>query len=162
MSLDQRSNTDHYAKIPSGGSAVATPARTNGGIDHHRRSMRILIVDDEKEAADALCNIVTSWGHDVRRFYDGASGLDGARAQLPNVALLDISMPGMDGYELARQLRLRSDLHGCYVIAMRASEDLRNVPRMEASIDLFLAKPMNLSVLETLLLMEGERLDRLA
>jgi DNA-binding response OmpR family regulator len=161
MSLDQPSTKVFSSKNPSGGAVAAKPAKTREESKPQTKSMRVLIVDDEQEAADALGVMVTSWGHDVRRFYDGATGLAGARAQLPNVALLDITMPGMDGYELARQLRLRSDLHGCYIIAMRASDDLRDVPRMEASIDLFLAKPMNLSVLETLLHMEGERLDRL-
>ena len=158
MRRDQRSDTDDLSTrcaAPTDG----PPAQTESKNSHRARSMRVMIVDDEEEAADALCAMATSWGHEVSRFYDGATGLAGAIAQRPNVALLDISMPGMDGYELARQLRLRTDLHRCYVIAMRGARDLRHVPRMEASIDLFLAKPMNFSVLETLLLMESERLE---
>jgi DNA-binding response OmpR family regulator len=124
-----------------------------------RRSIRVLIVDDEPQVADSLSAVVSSWGHDVRRVYDAISGLAEAGQHLPNVVLLDIAMPGMDGHELARQLRLHAGLKGCYLLAMRAGNDDRG--GWGADIDLFLAKPMNLSVLETLLLMEGERLDRL-
>jgi CheY-like chemotaxis protein len=133
----------------------------NGNAQTRRRSMRVLIVDDEECVADALCALVSSWGHDVRKSYGGDSGLADAGRQLPQVVLLDIEMPGMDGYELARRLRLRADLRGCYIIAMRAPGDFRGSARMESSVDLFLAKPMNVSVLETLIQMEGERLDRL-
>jgi CheY-like chemotaxis protein len=129
-----------------------------GGLPS-RRSIRVLIVDNEHEEADSLCAVVSSWGHDARRVYDAASGLAEAGNHLPNVVLLGIALPGMDGYELARQLRLHTGLKGCYLLAMRASSDER--AGWGSDIDLTLAKPMNLSVLETLLLMEGERLDRL-
>jgi CheY-like chemotaxis protein len=126
------------------------------------RSLRILVVDDERHVSDALCAMVTSWGHQGRTAYDGHSGLADAGRHRPNVVLLDIEMPGMDGYELARQLRLSSDLKGCYLIAMRSPRDPGGNARRESSFDLFLPKPMNLSVLETLMRMEGERLDRMA
>ena len=142
------------------GSTQSHPVRYPG--HPHRRALRVLIVDDEEELADSLCTTITSWGHSTHRLYDGASGLIAAGDQAPNVVLLDIAMPGMDGYEFARQLRLRTELQGCYLIAMRSTDDVRGGARRESTIDLFLAKPMNLSVLETLLLMEGERLDRLS
>lgn len=138
------------------------PASGAGRCAAADRSLRVLIVDDEQEAADSLCVIVRSWGHDARRVYDGASGLTLAADHLPNVVLLDIAMPEMDGYALAQQLRCRPSLKGCFLVAMRASRDERDSQRRkEADIDLFLAKPMDLATLETLLLMEGERLDRL-
>jgi len=126
------------------------------------RSMRVLIVDDEEEVAAALCAALSSWGHDVRKCSDGGSGLAIAGQQLPEVVLLDLEMPAMDGYELARRLRLRPDLRGSYLIAMRSAGKGRGSLGIESSIDQFLPKPMNLAVLETLLRMEGERLDRLA
>jgi CheY-like chemotaxis protein len=127
-----------------------------------QRSLRVLIVDDEQDAADTLCAAVGSWGHDARRVYDGPSGLDAAADQLPNVVFLDVAMPGMDGYEMARHLRRRASLRGCFLVAMRTRNDKRSGPgQKEADIDLFLSKPMDLAVLEALLLMEGERLERL-
>jgi two-component system CheB/CheR fusion protein len=160
------------AQIKAGSDATDThvfqsvaPPRVAEADNRHdqvqHRSLRILVVDDGQYVADALCTMFASWGHQARKCYDGATGLADADQHVPNVVVLDIEMPDMDGYELARRLRISADLHGCYVIAMRSPHDLRGSPRMDSSIDLFLAKPMNLSVLETLLLMESERLDRL-
>jgi CheY-like chemotaxis protein len=124
-----------------------------------RRSLRVLIVDDDRDIADSLSRLITSWGHDVRRAYDGASGLRLAVAYEPEVVLLDISMSGMDGYELAKQLCLVTRLKGCFLVAMRGHADAQQgFHCKEAEIDLVLAKPVDLVVLQTLLLMEGERL----
>jgi len=144
--------------MPPDKSVAAAPPSATG-----LRSLRVLIVDDEPEVADGLCVLVASWGHNARPVYDGASSLLVAADLLPNVVLLDIAMPDMDGYEVAQQLRQRASLKGCFLVAMRAAGDRRGGPFIkEADIDLFLAKPMDSAVLETLLLMEGERLDRLA
>jgi CheY-like chemotaxis protein len=160
MSHNTLAETVHFAHEPCRREAEPTvPVRHKDAGLPPRRSIRVLIVDDEHEVADSLSAVVSSWGHDVRRVYDGASGLAEAGHHMPHVVLLDIAMPGMDGYELARQLRLHAAIKGCFLLAMRASSDDRS--GWCSDIDLFLAKPMNLSVLESLLLMEGERLDRL-
>jgi len=163
MSHDPRPDTIHFVdahpqRVRESGSAVdGIPA---GGPA--QRSLRVLIVDDEQEAADKLCAAVSSWGHEARRVYDGPSGLDAAADQLPNVVFFDVAMPGMDGYQMAQSLRRRASLRGCFLVAMRTRDDQRSgLGRKEADIDLFLSKPMDLAVLETLLLMEGERLDQL-
>ena len=138
------------------------PAPPSAGRLADLRALRVLIVDDEMKVADFLCATVCSWGHDGRRAYDASGGLTAARAQHSNVVLLDIAMPGIDGYEFAQQLRRQTGLRGCFLIAMRADADCRGGPRwQEADIDLFLKKPMDLEVLAQLLQMEGERLDRL-
>ncbi|MBT2321543.1 MEDS domain-containing protein [Variovorax paradoxus] len=66
---------------------------------------RVLIVDDNKDAADMLGELVAHGGHEVRVVYDPASALDLAQSFAPEVAILDIGLPVMDGYELALQLR---------------------------------------------------------
>lgn len=63
----------------------------------------MLIGDDNRDAADALVLLLSSIGADVRVAYDGPSALEVASRHPPQVALLDIGMPGMDGYELARR-----------------------------------------------------------
>ena len=67
--------------------------------------LRVLIVDDYRAAADTMSMLVGVWGHDVRRAYDGTTGLALAAAYQPDVLLLDIMMPNMSGLELARQVR---------------------------------------------------------
>jgi CheY-like chemotaxis protein len=124
-----------------------------------KRALRVLIVDDELETADALVQLVRFWGHDVRSACNGQAGLEAAAVHLPEVVLLDIAMPGMNGCELARQLRLDVRLKRSFLIAMTGSTGAwRGRDYKEANIDLFLAKPMEPSLLETLLVLEAQRL----
>ncbi|HEU5117967.1 MAG TPA: ATP-binding protein, partial [Isosphaeraceae bacterium] len=70
-----------------------------------RGSARVMVVDDMPDTAHALTKILKLLGHDVTVAYDGPSAIEVARAHRPEVILLDIGLPGMDGYELARRLR---------------------------------------------------------
>jgi two-component system CheB/CheR fusion protein len=69
------------------------------------RSARVLVVDDIPDVAESLAALLTAFGHDVRTAHDGARALEEARAFRPEIVLLDIGLPGMDGYEVARRLR---------------------------------------------------------
>jgi signal transduction histidine kinase/ActR/RegA family two-component response regulator len=79
---------------------VAAPA---SAVD--LRGRRVLVVDDNRDAADSLAFLLRVRGASLEVAYDGLSGLDAARAFAPDVAILDLGMPGMSGYELARHLR---------------------------------------------------------
>ena len=79
---------------------------------------RILIVDDHRDAADSMADLLRVWGSDVRVCYDGESALQLAPQFLPQVALLDIGLPRIDGYELARRLKAMRPLGGCALIAV--------------------------------------------
>jgi PleD family two-component response regulator len=69
------------------------------------RLLRVLVADDNRDAADSMSLLVKMWGHEVRQTYDGAAALEIAAAYRPDVLLLDISMPNMDGCQLAKRLR---------------------------------------------------------
>ena len=69
------------------------------------RMLRVLVVDDNRDCADSLSMLVNLWGHDVQTAYDGAAALEMTVARQPDVVLLDLSMPKMDGCQMARQLR---------------------------------------------------------
>jgi len=69
------------------------------------RVLRVLIVDDNTDAAESLAMLLRLWGHVVYVAHDGLAALAMARTYLPEVVLLDLGPPGMDGYEVARQLR---------------------------------------------------------
>jgi CheY-like chemotaxis protein len=86
-------------------------------------ALRILVVDDHCDSADCLAQLLTLWGHQPRVAYDGAAALELARTFQPDVALLDIAMPGMSGYELARQLRLQSESKDLVLIAITGYGD---------------------------------------
>jgi len=83
--------------------AAAAPlalARVGPGAGH-----RVLVVDDNQDAADALVEALDASGHAVLAAYDGPSALDAAARTRPDAAFLDIGLPLMDGYELARRMR---------------------------------------------------------
>jgi CheY-like chemotaxis protein len=67
--------------------------------------MRVLVADDCRDTADMFALLLTTWGHEAEAAYDGAEALAKAEAARPDVALLDLDMPGMSGGEVARRLR---------------------------------------------------------
>jgi PAS domain S-box-containing protein len=112
----------------------------------------VLIVDDNQDAADSLALLLRRRGQEVRTAYDGPAALDLARAQPPDVVLLDIGMPGMDGLEVARRLRLDLGLKQALLVALTGygqDEDRRR--SQEAGFDTHLVKPVDLDTLEGLL-----------
>jgi CheY-like chemotaxis protein len=134
-------------------------ANTVARVPAGQRLLQVLIVDNERDTTDALARLVRHWGHDSRRAYDGATALDVALVQQPDVVLLDIAMPGMDGRRVARQLRLDDRQKECFIIAITGYVDEQRRQRcVDAGIDLLLVKPVDASVLETLLMLEHEHL----
>jgi two-component system, chemotaxis family, CheB/CheR fusion protein len=104
---------------------------------------RVLVVDDNRDAADSLVLILGQMGHEVRVCYEGQGALDAARALRPDVVFLDLVMPGMDGYEVARQLRALPECDGARLIALTGygqPEDLEQ--SRAAGFDEHLLKPV--------------------
>jgi signal transduction histidine kinase/ActR/RegA family two-component response regulator len=102
----------------------------------------ILVVEDSDDARETLVELLQVMGHRVDSAADGVSGLDKALAIGPDVALVDIGLPGIDGFELARRLRA-VDGHRTYLVALTgygAAEDRRRA--MEAGFDAHITKPV--------------------
>ena len=86
------------------------------------------MVDDNTDAAESIAVLLRLWGHAVRVAYNGPEALQAAQEYQPEVALLDIGLPGMDGYEVARRLRQQPSFHGTVLAAVTGygqEEDLR-------------------------------------
>jgi len=81
----------------------AAPGASVAGLPH--RVFRILVVDDNVDAAESLAEALRLAGHRVDTAHDGPAALEASTAFAPEIVLLDIGLPGMDGYEVARQLR---------------------------------------------------------
>jgi len=116
------------------------------------RARRILLVDDNVDAAQALGMMLTSLGHDVQLAHDGHAALEAARGRRPDVALLDISMPGIDGNEVLRRLRQQPEFRAVRFIAITGlgrPEDIRR--SKEAGFDEHLVKPVSPDVLRLVL-----------
>jgi CheY-like chemotaxis protein len=119
---------------------------------HQVSPRRILLVDDNKDSAESLALVFRLSGHDVRTAYDGPSALDTARANPPDVVLLDIGLPGMSGLEVARRLRQDLGLTDVLLVALTGygqEEDRRR--SQEAGCNAHLVKPVALDALQTLL-----------
>ena len=115
-------------------------------------SLRVLIVDDNADSADSLALWLRLKGHEARTAYDGPQALAAALEQRPDLVLLDIGMPGMSGYEVARRLRAHPDTRRTLLVAMTGwgQEDDRRRSR-EAGFDQHLVKPLEPRALEGLL-----------
>jgi CheY-like chemotaxis protein len=108
-----------------------------------------LVVDDNADAAYALAELLRLLGHDIMTAHDGRQALHVAGAFRPEICLLDIGLPAMDGYELARRLRESRDLcDGARLIAVSGYGQARESERsLSASFDAHLVKPVDLDVL---------------
>ena len=118
---------------------------------------RILVVDDNVDSAESLSELLRCLGAQVSTVHDGRSALEALRIEKPCAAVLDIGMPGMDGYELARRARAEPDGAELVLIALTGwgNEEDRRRSR-EAGIDHHLVKPVDVNVLERLLAAASE------
>ncbi len=111
---------------------------------------RIVVIDDEVNAAAALCTLLKEDGYEVACAHDGASGLSLAEQNDADVVLTDLRMPGMDGLELLKQLKLSRPQ--TMVILMTAYGTVKNAVRaMKSGAEDYLAKPLDVEELEVVL-----------
>src|SRR5215475_3337384 len=120
------------------------PNRSGPGV-------RVLVVDDHPDSAEGMARLLEHSGHEVDVALDGKTALQRARAKQPDVVLLDICMPGMDGYEVASRLRalFQNKVRLVALTAFGSEEDRRRC--LEAGFDLHLGKPVDLTGVRTLL-----------
>jgi len=120
-----------------------------GAIDRVAPALRILVVDDDKNAADSLCFLLKVWGFDARVAYNGEEALTAAQAYSPDCLLSDIEMPGIDGYRLAESIRQNEALKGVTLVAISASPD--EARARAAGFDHHFAKPADTQAIEEML-----------
>lgn len=133
------------------------------GPDCRNRKLRVLVADDCHDTADSLSTLVKIWGHQVWVAYDGAAALETASAFQADVLVLDIAMPRMDGYQVARQIRRNARLNDTLLIAMTGwADQLHLILGNEAGFDHYLIKPLGTSTLKAMLAIEQGRLTNSA
>src|SRR4051812_889451 len=103
---------------------------------------RVLVVDDNKDAALTLALLLGAAGYQVEATFDGQAALAAAERFAPDACVLDINMPGMDGYELARRLRELAPEHPPVLATVTAYSDTGHLDRAaDAGFDLHFTKP---------------------
>ncbi len=145
--------SEFVVRLPVLTSAVPA-AKCNGKMPAPKPASprRVLVVDDNIDGAESLAMVLQFSGHEVRCVHDGLSGLSAAEDFEPDLILLDIGLPGMDGFEVARQLRRRPRFKNVFLVALTGygrDEDRRLAE--EAGFDLHLVKPVDPDTLTRLL-----------
>ena len=116
---------------------------------------RVLVVDDNLDAAEGLAMLLALKGHQVSTAYDGQRAIERARELAPDVVLLDIGLPRLDGFEVARRLREEHPGRPMLLVALTGYGQERDRLRArQAGFDHHLLKPVRLEMLEQLLVVE--------
>ena len=113
---------------------------------------RILVVDDHQDSTDSLALFLRLRGHEVRTAHDGPTALDEIERYLPEVVFLDLGLPGMSGYDVARRVRMRTDLGPLQLVALTGyGTDGDRQKTRDAGFDVHLAKPVDPRAVDALL-----------
>jgi PAS domain S-box-containing protein len=128
------------------------PISSSGNEVHRVAKCRILVVDDLRDSADSMAIMLRIMGHETRKAYDGMEAVQAAAAFQPKIVLLDIGLPIINGYEVARRIRQQPWGGSVAIVALTGwgqEEDKRKA--LEAGFDYHLTKPVEIVTLEQLL-----------
>ena len=143
-------------RLPASPPVQWTPGRGRGrspAAASPPRLLRVLVVDDSQDSARSLARVLKLWGHEVRVAHDGPAAIEATQSEAFDVILLDIGLPGMDGYQVAERLRTRFGSPGPFVDRpdrLRTGGRPGPLPR-SVGFDDHLVKPVDLDRLRALL-----------
>jgi signal transduction histidine kinase/ActR/RegA family two-component response regulator len=142
--------------LDSAGARHAVPLAQQASTDGRR--MQVLVVDDNQDAADSLAALLEIDGFDVHAVYDGMAAVAAVERQAPDMIIMDLGMPGMDGYETARAIRQKPGAERILLLALTGwgQGDARR-RTVEAGFDHHLVKPVEL---EQIVRLAGARQNR--
>ena len=144
--------TEVVVRLPTIDGPVPLVPESSAEADYDPQPRRVLIVDDNIDSATSLARVLGLWGHDVWVAHSGPEAIEVAVARRPDLLLLDIGLPGMDGYEVAGILRTRPETGRPVLVALTGygqEEDRRR--SRDAGIEHHLVKPVDLDELQALL-----------
>jgi signal transduction histidine kinase/DNA-binding response OmpR family regulator len=147
-------------RLPLAGRVPAQLPPPRSVVPQGTPARRVLVVDDNVDAAESLAMLLRLQGHTVKTVHNGAAAIGAVSATAPEVVFLDLGMPEMDGYEVARRLRLQHPSEGLTLVAVTGwgqAEDRRRT--RAAGFDFHLTKPVDAQAIEDIL-MEHVRAPR--
>ncbi|HEX6297335.1 MAG TPA: response regulator [Burkholderiales bacterium] len=149
--LEQR-GTEFVVRLPlAAASALARERPAAPYLAPQSPGLRVLVADDNRDAADSMQRILALFGHEVQVAYDGSTALRLGEQFRPRVALLDIGMPGTNGYEVARALRRSQGPRVTLVAVTGWGQEADRRRSSEAGFDHHLTKPVDPGTLNNLL-----------
>lgn len=141
--------SEFVVRLPTCGKPAGPATDVDDEDPANLRPLRMLIVDDNVDSAQMLAILQKMKGHVTKMAHSGPEGIQAAAEFLPEVVLLDIGLPGMNGYDVARTLRALPDTSESYLIAMTGYGREEDVAlAMEAGFDKHLVKPVKLELLQ--------------
>jgi PAS domain S-box-containing protein len=152
---DSGTGTEAVVRVPFASGGPVTEWKPPREEPAQAPPMRILVADDNRDAADSLQRVLALFGHEVRVAYDGASAVRIGGEFRPRVAILDLGMPGTDGYAVARSLRRQTDMTLVALTGWGQETDRRRTA--EAGFDHHLIKPVDPQMLNALLADVGKK-----
>lgn len=152
--LDRVGNGAEFtARLPlSDGREVTADTRFNGALRDATINRRVVVVDDDEDQRMLMKEILESWGHAVEVAADGVKGSALILSSLPDIAFIDLRMPGLDGFQVAQSVRASPDSAITRLIAVTGFDDAGTCTRaLAAGFDQLLVKPPSLEDLEQVL-----------
>jgi PAS domain S-box-containing protein len=151
--------TEFVVRLPTDlAPALQLPSTPEATAEPTGPSLRVLVVDDNVDTAGSLAMLLRESGHDVRTAHDGPNALEAALNYRPNVVLLDIGLPGLDGYEVAKRLRQQPVLQQVALVAMTGyGQESDRQRSQQAGFDHHLVKPVDFGKVEQILATISEK-----
>ncbi len=145
--------SEFVVRLPLMQAAVPTaPAPLTEVTASQTGGLQVMVVDDNVDAAESLAVLLEMTGHAVRLAYDGPSALQAVITHRPQVVLLDIGLPGLDGFEVAQRIRKQSALDGVTLVALTGyGQDSDRQRALDAGFDYHLVKPADFGEIEKIL-----------
>jgi CheY-like chemotaxis protein len=152
QSAGEGQGSEFVVRLPARGECLQPRKARSKSTVRGGCSLRVLIVDDNYDAAHMLAKLLETAGHEVLTALDGPSALEGASAYRPQVVLLDIKLPGIDGYEVARRIRRLPELENLLLVALTGyGQEEDHWRSRQAGFEHHLVKPVDVEELERLL-----------
>lgn len=124
--------------------------------DRPKRSLRVLVVDDDRDTAQIFAALIEAMHHEAAYVTDPLKAVEVARAFRPDIAFLDLGMPNIDGYALARIFRGMPELSGLALVAVSGHDEPKDRARSrQAGFDAHVGKPLDAPLLESILAQFG-------
>ncbi|WP_049760132.1 hybrid sensor histidine kinase/response regulator [Anaeromyxobacter dehalogenans] len=151
-SAGQGQGTEFVVTVPLAGRGLPAPGEERAAAGAAAAQVhRVLVIDDNRDAADTVAELLAMLGHQVEVAYDAFDALAKVRERVPDVVLCDIGLPGMDGYEFARQFRALTAGRHVRLVALSGYAQPEDIARAtEAGFDAHIAKPPDPAHLERL------------
>jgi DNA-binding response OmpR family regulator len=125
-----------------------TDAGPSGAAAPRRTKRRVLVVDDEKDLVDLISYNLARGGYEVLTAYDGKDALETAQREVPDLVVLDLMLPGLDGTEVARRLKADSRTAGIPIVMLTAKgEETDVVVGLTIGADDYVTKPFSMKIL---------------